>query len=495
MTTEPIAAAGPAPSPDLSAALMRSHLMFFLPLAFRILHPAKPPLIMQWYLRAMCEAFHKVAKGESQRLVINVPPRHLKSITSVAFAAWMLGRHPHTKIMLVTYGSSLVRDHFAHLQKLLGAPEYRQLFPATRLETETPGRHLLVTTRGGGCRGVTVGGATTGHGADIIIIDDAMKADEINSEARREELDRFYSNTLITRLDDKLTGAIISIQQRLGEDDLPGRLVEAGAEHLNLPAWHDEEQVYEIGLGRAYRRPPGELLQPEREPMEVLNDYKRNMGNADFAAQYLQQPSVLEGNIIRTDAFARFNLEEFPREGFRKIVHSLDVASSTGPRSDYTVCLTFGYLDGRWYLLDVVRERLEFPQLVDRVRALHRLWRPDTLIIEDATIGMQLGQELRHRHDLRPIMLRPNADKVTRMVGQLAMIEDGDILIPNTAPWLSAFLQEMRSFPGGRHDDQVDALAQFLDWSKYNDRWARAEFDPVTGRKLYVQRPDGRPRR
>ena len=469
-------------------ALMRGHLMFFLPAVFTILHRAERPLIMQWYLRAMCEAFHKVALGNSRRLVINVPPRHLKSITSMAFVAWMLGRAPQTKIMLVTYGSSLVQDHLANLHMIMSSPLYRRLFPETRLEIVSIGQQLLSTTKGGNCRGVTIGGATTGHGADIIIIDDAMKADDINSQARRDEVDRFYGNTLISRLNNKLSGSIISGQQRLGEDDLPGRLVDAGADHLCLPSWHDEEQLYDIGLGRIYRRPPGELLQPGREPMHILKQFQAEMTDADFSAHYLQRPGAVEGNIIRPDAFGRFVLDDYPRTRFHKIVMSVDPATSAQPRADYSVFLTTGFLDGSWYILDVIRERLEFPQLVDRVRAHHRLWKADVLLVEDATIGQQLGQDLRHRHHMRPIMLRPNADKVTRMVGQLAIIEDGGILLPITAPWLSQLLSEFRHFPRGQHDDQVDALAQFLDWSKRKDKWARTETDPGTGRRYFVQR-------
>jgi predicted phage terminase large subunit-like protein len=110
------------------------------------------------------------------------------------------------------------------------------------------------------------------------------------------------------------------------------------------------------------------------------------------------------------------------------------------------------------------------------------------VLIEEAGAGQHLWQDLRHRGPFRPIMLRPAADKVTRMVGQLGLIEDGDVLLPDDAPWLPTFISELRAFPTGRHDDQVDSLAQFLDWSKFNSGWARAERDPKTGRKLYVQR-------
>ena len=286
-------------------ALMRSHLVFFLPWVFHILHPGERPLVMNWYLHAICQALHKTFLGKIQRLVVNVPPRHLKSISAVAFTAWLLGRNARHKIMLVTYGSRLSQEHLANLVRIMIHPVYRTLFPETRLD---PGisQGVLKTTAGGGCRTVTVGGATTGFNSDYIIIDDAMKADDIVSEARREELDRFYRATLLTRFNDKRSGRLISMQQRLGEYDLPARLIEAGADHLCLPAWDDKEVVYDIGLGRIYRRPIGEVLRPDDEPREVLEEQRRRMGPRDFATQYLQLPGAIEGNIIRTDRFLRY---------------------------------------------------------------------------------------------------------------------------------------------------------------------------------------------
>jgi predicted phage terminase large subunit-like protein len=467
-------------------ALMRSHLVFFLPWVFHILHPGERPLVMNWYLHAICQALHKTFLGKIQRLVVNVPPRHLKSISAVAFTAWLLGRNARHKIMLVTYGSRLSQEHLANLVRIMSHPVYRMLFPETRLD---PGisQGVLKTTAGGGCRTVTVGGATTGFGADYIIIDDAMKADDIVSEARREELDRFYRATLLTRFNDKRSGRLISMQQRLGEYDLPARLIEAGADHLCLPAWDDKEVVYDIGLGRIYRRPIGEVLRPDDEPREVLEEQRRRMGPRDFATQYLQLPGAIEGNIIRTDRFSRYKRGDIPRHKFHKVVQSWDTATSEEPRADFSVCLTFGFRADKWYLLDCLRERLPYPRLRDQVRAQQQLWRADKVVIEDAGAGQHLWQDMRQRGLFRPVLLRPAADKVTRMVGQLALIEDGDILLPDEAPWLDAFLSELKAFPTGRHDDQVDSLAQFLEWSKTHNKWANTKRDPTTGRKLFVQ--------
>jgi hypothetical protein len=225
---------------------------------------------------------------------------------------------------------------------------------------------ILRTSEGGGCRSVTVGGATTGFGADIILIDDAMKAEDIVSQARREELERFFSGTLITRLNNKLRGIIISIQQRLGEDDLPQRMIDAGAEHLCLPAYDDKETIYDLGFGRIYRRPVGEVLRPDDEPCAVLDNFKRLMGPHAFATQYLQQPSALEGNIIRTEAFQRFDPDEYERHEYHTLLQSWDLATSIEPAADWSACITAGYFEGCWHILDILRIKLEYPELRDR---------------------------------------------------------------------------------------------------------------------------------
>lgn len=302
----------PAPAPvaagsmEIAAALMRSSLFCFLWWVFALLHPGAS-LKPGWYLLAMTHKLQQAAAGKTTRLVINVPPRHLKSISaSVALVVWILGHNPAAKIMIVTYSAELARQHAEPRRIIMQHPFYQWLFPHTRLANDGVRQQVLRTTAGGGCRSTTVGGSTTGFGADYIIIDDCMKADDIVSEARRDELDRFFRGTLLTRLNNKKRGVIISIQQRLGEDDLPGRLLEAGAEHLSLPAYDDKEVVYDLGFGRCYRRSIGEVLRPEDEPREVLDQFRREMGPRDFATQYLQQPSALEGNIIRTEQFPRY---------------------------------------------------------------------------------------------------------------------------------------------------------------------------------------------
>jgi predicted phage terminase large subunit-like protein len=469
---------------DVLAAACRTDLSFFLMKVFETLHPGAPPLERAWYLLAMCHALQEVAAGRERRLVINVPPRHLKSITaSVAFIAWLLGRDPSLKIMVASYSQELARLHSNLTRTVMETTWYRRMFPRTRI-SERGNRALeLETTAGGVRKAVSVGGSITGFGADLIIVDDCMKADEARSPIVREELRSWFDNTMLSRLNDKATGRIVSIQQRLHEDDLPAYMLDKGYAHLNLPAIAEKEQQVAIGAGRAHQRLVGDLLDPGRENQETLDQLRRDLGPAVFSAQYQQEPVAPEGNLIRIEWFGTYH-EAPPREHFLKVVQSWDTGMSANPKSDPSVCTTWGFEreSCKWYLLDVYRERLDYPDLKRTIVRLWKHYRADRVLIERACSGISLGQDLRNA-GYRPLMLTPVEAKEERFNGCLAEVEGGHLLLPAHAPWRDAFCAELKAFPQGRHDDQVDSFSQFAAWQLGKWAWILQEYSP-----------DGRPR-
>jgi len=477
------------PQRRLSQALQRMHLIFFLLPVFAMLHPGAPPLRLAWHLFAMCHALEEAAAGRKRRLVINVPPRHLKSITaSVALVAWLLGRNPSLKIMVATYSESLAREHSQNCRMVMESAWYQRLFPKTRLQQGGNRQLDFRTTAGGGRRAISVTGSATGFGADIIILDDCMKADDINSDAVREELNRWYVNTLLPRLNSKKAGVIISIQQRLGEDDLTARMLEKGAHHLCLPAVAEKAERIAIGFGRIWPRVQGDLLDSQREDQATLDEMRRQIGPYVFAAQYQQNPVAPEGNIIRIEKFRRY-AARIPRGSCARIVQSWDTGMSSDPRSDFSVGTTWGYRDGRYYLLHVVRQRLDYPDLRDIVVHEARRFAADKILIEDAGSGKLLLQELSRMKPRMPLHACSAADsKIERMTGQLGQIEDGLVWLPDDAPWLDAFISELRAFPYGRHDDQVDSLSHFLRFAMRQRQW----FNPRPSVSVYTI--GGRPR-
>jgi len=258
----------------LSAA-RRSQFPLFLMKVFETLHPSDPPVKLAWYLKAICHALVEAGSGHSRRLVITVPPRHLKSVTaSVALVAWMLGHDPALKIMVASYSHDLARLHSNLTRTVMESDWYKRDFPRTRISGRG-NRALELQTTAGGCRkAVSVGGSITGFGADMIIVDDCMKADDARSQAVRDEVKGWFDNTLLTRLNDKAKGTIISIQQRLHEDDLPAYMLEKGYAHLNLPAIAEKSERVPIGTNRWHDRAVGDLLNPARENLCVLDQLR-----------------------------------------------------------------------------------------------------------------------------------------------------------------------------------------------------------------------------
>ena len=250
---------------------MRQHFTLFLMRVYGELNPDKPPLELAWYLRALSHALVQAARTPGSRLVINVPPRHLKSIAAtVALPAWLLGRDPSVKIMIATYNDELARTHARDFRKVLRSAWYRALFPALQVAVDSGNGTEIVTHAGGFRKGVSVGGGVTGHGGDILIMDDCAKAEDVRSQARRDELKAWFDGSLSTRLNALGQGAIISIAQRLHEDDLPAHLLDKAYDHLCLPAIAEREEAVPLDNGQVHHRTVGSLL--GRSDQTALSD-------------------------------------------------------------------------------------------------------------------------------------------------------------------------------------------------------------------------------
>jgi predicted phage terminase large subunit-like protein len=346
----------------------------------------------------------------------------------------------------------------------------------------------LVTTAGGSRYATSVGGTLTGRGADLIIIDDPLKAEDAMSEPARRRVIDWYGGSLVSRLNDKEKGPIVVVMQRLHEEDLAGHLIgQGGWHHLDLPAIVVEDSEIEVGRGKRFVRRVGDVLHEQRENREVLDRIKAEIGSLMFSAQYQQRPVPLEGNLIKRDWFRRYEL--LPQKGPRdQIVQSWDTATMTGPANDYSVCTTWLMIKNDYYLMDVFRGRLQYPDLRRKVGGLAGRYGAETILIEDAGPGMQLLQDLQRDTPSgmnRPIGVKPDGSKTDRMVAQSAKIEAGHVHLPREADWLDNFLLEILGFPQAKHDDQVDSVSQFLKWTS-----TRALYDDDIGGFVQVGGPD-----
>lgn len=421
-----------------------------------------------WHIDAIAWQLERIREGDNTRLIVTMPPRYLKSITiSVAWVAWMLGKDPSKKFICISYSGDLAKKHANDCRAVMQTAWYQRAFPNTRIPRGRAGEMDFFTTKGGGRMSTSVGGTLTGRGGDIIVIDDPIKPDEAMSETTRNRVLEWYSNTLLSRLNDKEKGSIILVMQRLHEEDLAGHLLEHGdCFHLSLPAIAEDNQEVEIARNRTYRRKTGEALHASREPVERLEVMKRAMGSGMFSAQYQQSPVPAEGLYVKRKWLKRYKMapEKLPGD---VIVQSWDTASKDGAFNDWSVCVTVLKRKKQVFVIDVFRGKLQFPDLRRKVLELARRYDADALLIEDAASGLQLIQQLREEKPQgvpSPIAIKPDGDKKTRFSAQIHRIEAGDLLLPVDAPWLADFEKEILGFPNLKYDDQVDALVQLLGW-------------------------------
>ena len=446
------------------AAILRNDFYFFMQRAFATANQGTP-FLPNWHLGAICHHLYQCWRGDIKRLIITLPPRYGKSIcTSVALPAFILGHDPTQRIIVASYGSALATDLSNKTRDIIKDPWYQSVFPNTKIDPAKDTEELFRTTAGGHRLATSIGGSITGMGGNWIIIDDPLKGTEFPSENDLKKAREYYSSTLYSRLDNKNEGCIILIMQRLHEDDPAGHLLaQGGWTHLNLPAIAEESQDIPIGEGQIYHRQAGDVLHPERESLEKLKEHQVDMGPYAFAAQYQQNPTPQGGGIIHWDWFNHYSsLPNNGKGGY--IVQSWDTALSVNESSSYSVCTTWFCHQQRYYLVDVWRHRLEYPDLLAFVQSHALQYKADLVIIERNNCSTPLIETLRWHSRLNLVWVQPQGAKSERMIGETALLASGRVLVPNNADWLPVFRNEMIRFPMGKHDDQVDSLSQFLYW-------------------------------
>ncbi len=411
-----------------------------------------------WHLELICDKLQQCLNGKIKRLIINIPPRNLKShIASITFPAYILGHSPSERIICASYAQPLANDLSRKTRQLMETGFYKQVFK-TRLGDKNT-ENMFETTYNGYRFATSVDGSLTGFGGNWIILDDPIKADDAQSEVKRNNVNNWYDNTLISRLNDKVNGVIIVIMQRLHIDDLTGHLLKQdGWDLLSLPAIAEYDECFELSNGKTVGRKAGEALNPALEPLDILDNQRKLMSNYNFSAQYQQNPIPAKGNVINFDDFGFFDCCPARAEIFQ----SWDIALKDGKDNDYSVCITAKYKDNLFYVENVQRFKLDMFLLVNKIREMHQHFRCNHLIIEDSSISTHLLQYIQRELNLYPIKFKPQGDKVTRANNASLFISSGRVLLQRNATWLDDFKSEINSFPNGKHDDQVDALTQLI---------------------------------
>jgi hypothetical protein len=323
---------------------LEDDLTAFVEKVFTTINPGTP-YRDNWHIGVMTTALQKVMRGDIRRLIINVPPRHLKStVTTIAFPAWVLGHYPHKRIIAASYGSDLAIAHAQATRTVMQADWYKAVFPAVSLIGKLT-QEELHTSQHGGRFATSVGGPITGFGGDIIIVDDPIKPGEAASEAERKKANDWFDSSVLTRLDDPQTGAIIIVMQRLHEDDLTGHLLAKGGwEHICIPAEASQDLFYDFA-GRKIRFRAGNILNPKRISRDNLVELRRNMGSFAYSAQYLQEPVPADGNVFHWSWLRFFDLSEIDLAHTPYVFQAWDVATTASSRVDFSVCTTWAVFE------------------------------------------------------------------------------------------------------------------------------------------------------
>lgn len=398
------------------------------------------------HLELLAEKLEAVERGEIKRLMVFMPPRHGKSNqASEVFPAWYLGRKPDRQVMFTTYAQDLADGFGRKVRNAVADPRHVRSFPDSVLSEDSQSAKRFNTTAGGVYYAVGVGGPVTGRGADLLLLDDPLKnREEADSKLIRDKLWDWYASTAYTRL--MPGGAVVLVQTRWHEDDLAGRLLNGPEqwEVVNLPALAEDGD--ELG------REPGEALWPERYDEHALERIRSTIGEREFIALYQQRPAPLDGALFRRDWIKR---GKAPRAGVH-VAMGVDLALSTKTSADYTAIVVMSRDEfGKLYVLDAVRERVDFPGALRLIRQMAEKWNPRQIAIEQVAYQAVVVQELLRQTTLPIKGVTPDKDKVTRAQPLALRYEQGLVSHEQLPSW---FEDELLAFPQGAHDDSVDAL-------------------------------------
>jgi predicted phage terminase large subunit-like protein len=437
--------------------------------AWHVLEPWTP-FRDNWHIDLICEYLALARRREIRRLIINVPPRHMKSLArhrDVSNLGWT--KDPHTRFICSSYADSLATKHNLDRRTLVESPWYQGLWhdrvaiaPDQNQKTEFLNEargHMIATS---------TGGSITGKGGNFVIVDDPHNPLQVLSQVSRDTTINYFDQALSTRLDDPALDVIVVVMQRLHEQDLTGHLLEQQRwEHLCILAEAERNEVWTSPVKKTVTmRSPGDLLWPERFPKKVIEDVKVRLGSYGYAGQYQQRPAPAEGGILKRDWWRRYDTVP---ERFDQVIQSWDFTFKDSKGSDFVVGQVWGKLGANKYLLDQIRGRYSFSQSLGAMRTLSARWpAADAKIVEDKANGPAIVDTL--KKELTGIIaISPQGSKIARAQAHAPDLEAGNFWLPRTY-WAEEFIEEAAAFPNGGHDDMVDCWSQAA--TRFRGAWS-----------------------
>lgn len=444
-------------------AILRQDFASFTSKVFHTINPSTP-YIANWHIDLIADYLEEVRLGNIKRLVINMPPRALKSIcVSVAWPSWLLAKNPSARIMTASYSSILSVKHSLDCRLILTSKWYNHLFPKTILSKTHNQKSKFLTTKNGFRFATSVGGSATGEGGDILIIDDPHNPTQINSLKMRIRVIQWFEQTFITRLNDKNKGAIVLVMQRLHADDLSAHLTSSnGWEILKITAIAQRNIKYKVGQNNyAYNK--GELLNPRLDKLDFLNNLEQEIGSRNYAAQFMQEPLPNNFSLLALEDISYY--DKLPLS-FDYHMQSWDTAIKTSEKADYSVCTCWGIINKKYYLISMIRKKLPYPCLKKEIERYASKFTPRNILIEDTASGQSIIEDLKISGYTNIMPIKPKFDKVTRFASTISIFQSGQVLLPSTSSYNRELIREITSFPNTKNDDIVDSISQFLNFMK-----------------------------
>ena len=422
-----------------------------------------PSFIAGRHHTKMARAFERVAKGELKRLIINMPPRHTKSeFASYLLPAWFLGNYPNKKVIQTSHTAELAVGFGRKVRNLVDQEAYTEVFPGMGLQADSKAAGRWATNQGGDYFAIGVGGAVTGKGADLLIIDDPHSEQEAAlAEINPEIYDKTYEwYTSGPRQRLQPGGSIVIVMTRWAKRDLTGQVVKAASVRGG-----DDWEVIEFPA----LLPSGQPLWPEFWSLKELQALKDELPNSKWQAQYQQNPVSEASAIVKREWWQLWDREDPPYCEF--ILQSWDTAFEKSTRADYSACTTWGVFyqaddagitQANIILLNAFRDRMEFPELKRCAIEQSKEWSPDSIIIEKKASGAPLIYEMRSMGiPVQEFTPSKGNDKISRLNAVSDIFASGRVWAPDTQ-WAEEVIDEVASFPAGEHDDYTDSVSLAL---------------------------------
>lgn len=476
------------PNAEVLNAICRTNFEAFCCKAFSIIEPGTE-FTYSWHIAAVCEHLEASFRGEIRDLIINIPPRTLKSvIVAQLYPAWVLGKEPHHQFIGASYAHSLAERNVMRTRQVIQSEWYKQLFPNTIISADQNQKDYFTTTQGGQYKGTGIGGTITGFGCNTLLVDDALNPKEAVSDTIRQNANNEIRSTLFSRFNKYSDRRFIMIMQRLHDDDPTGNLMRDGGYHLlKLPAIAPKD--YEIKLGKkTWSVEAGEYL-TERLGPDDLDKLNQDLGAYHFAGQYMQEPVPVGGGEIKPEWFQFYNPGGIkPKEMNIAILVDPSGGEETNKKrrklSDFTAMVVIGWAnDNNFYVLDIIRDRLNPTERIDTLFMLHRKW--NELSGKSAKVGWEKYGMMSDSHYIKQKKMTDTynfplielggsmskEDRIRRIIPDAQM---GRWYLPHTLPYVDQegrkfdlvqelLESEVKSFPKSRFDDVLDIITRAYD--------------------------------